>query len=232
VTFIREDKKLDLFEFEALLPKCGQVEAWAYEQRYDVLIGLDEAGRGPLAGPVVAAAVAWNRPCKVKGIDDSKRLTAKRREELFELIQSESRSWGIAVVGHEEIDRINILQASLQAMGKAWLQAVDRELSQTLKKALVLVDGNQRATLPTSVEQRPVVKGDARSLHIAAASILAKVARDRLMLDYHQQWPEYGFDRHKGYPTSQHLQAIRQYGPCPIHRRSFKLPVRGQDASA
>jgi len=158
------------------------------------------------------------------GLDDSKRLSERVREALFPEIQERALAWGISVVEASEIDQLNILQASLTAMGRAWASALERRPS--CRDSLVLVDGNQRAHLPAGVEQRPIVKGDARSTNIAAASILAKVTRDRRMLEEHQRWPVYGFDRHKGYPTATHMEAIRTHGPCPIHRRSFRLPTQ------
>lgn len=202
---------------------CGQVETWARGQGFGALIGLDEAGRGPLAGPVVAAAVALPDPCPIEGLNDSKALREDTREALFELIVARADAWAIAWSEPEEIDRINILRASLQAMATAWSEVVAKVPG--LGDALVLVDGNQRAPLPGGVDQRPIVKGDARSLNIAAASILAKVARDRRMVEYDSVWPGYGFARHKGYPTRQHRDAIARLGPCPIHRRSFSMPA-------
>ena len=202
-------------------PRCGDVEVWAERQGLGDLVGLDEAGRGPLAGPVVAAAVALPRPSPVEGLDDSKRLTERRRKALFEQVREHALGFAVAVVDPDEIDRLNILGASLEAMRRAWSEVVgDRP---ALERALVLVDGNQRVALPDGVDQRTLVKGDRRSTNIAAASILAKVTRDRLMLLAHERWPLYGFDRHKGYPTAAHRAAIARLGPCPIHRRSFRL---------
>lgn len=207
------------------LPRfCGQLEAWAEQQGLGPLIGLDEAGRGPLAGPVVAAACALPSPCPIAGLDDSKKLTAAARDGLYEAIIAESRAWSVAVVEPAVIDEINILQASLRAMAAAWREVVAS--SPALAEAVVLVDGNQRAPLPADVDQRTAVKGDSRSTHIAAASILAKVTRDRLMVAYDARWPEYGFAQHKGYPTAAHLAALAEHGPCPIHRRSFRLGPR------
>lgn len=214
----------DLFAgLDAAAIRCGQTEQWAQSQGYGPLIGLDEAGRGPLAGPVVAAAVALPRPCPIEGLDDSKALSEARREALFDLIVAHADAYGIAAIGPAEIDEINILQASLKAMGEAWRQAVAG--APHLSDALVLVDGNQRAHLPGHVEQRPIVKGDARSLNIAAASILAKVTRDRAMVALDARYPGYGFAQHKGYPTQAHRDAIAALGPSPIHRRSFRMPA-------
>lgn len=187
------------------------------------LIGVDEAGRGPLAGPVVVAACALPDPCPLEGINDSKQLTEEQREALFEPIMAHALGVGLVVVEHDVIDEMNILRASLHGMALAWKQLVT-EVPE-LKRSVVLVDGNMRAPLPRNVKQRPIVKGDARSLNIAAASILAKVARDRIMTTYHAEYPQYGFDRHKGYPTPTHREAVAKYGPCPIHRRSFTMPA-------
>ena len=213
---------LPLFPAGASRYVCGQIESWARDQGYGQLVGLDEAGRGPLAGPVVAAAVALPDPCPIEGIDDSKRLDEARREALYELIFEHALAVGVSAAEPAEIDEINILRASLAAMARAWAQVVEAQAA--LRGALVAVDGNQQAPLPRGVEQRTFVKGDARSLNIAAASIIAKVTRDRRMVAYHQEWPVYGFDRHKGYPTVVHREAVRVHGPCPIHRRSFRLP--------
>ncbi len=214
--------ELDLFGSAPSPIVCGQVESWARAQGYDLLLGLDEAGRGPLAGPVVAAAVILPTDVAIEGLDDSKRLTERQREALYEPILQGAVATSVMSVEAPVIDEMNILRASLHAMALSW-EGVMQERPD-LSHALVLVDGNQRAPLPDHVEQRPIVKGDARSLHIAAASILAKVTRDRLMLEHHERWPVYGFDRHKGYPTAAHAAAIREHGPCPIHRRSFRVP--------
>ena len=214
--------ELDLFGNAESSIRCGQVETWARAQGYELLLGLDEAGRGPLAGPVVAAAVILPADCSIKGLDDSKRLTERQREALFEPILSQALATSIASVDAPTIDTMNILRASLHAMALSWQGVMQSRPD--LEHALVLVDGNQRAPLPDHVDQRPIVKGDAKSLNIAAASILAKVTRDRLMCEHHKRWPVYGFDRHKGYPTAAHAAAIREHGPCPIHRRSFRVP--------
>jgi ribonuclease HII len=210
---------LDLFSAQAIV--CGQVEEWATSQGYASFVGLDEAGRGPLAGPVVAAAVSLPLQSKIEGLNDSKMVHARARLALYEQILSGCDAFGIASVSAREIDETNILIASLKAMGLAWQKAVARRPQ--LAESLVLVDGKQRATLPSNIEQRPLVKGDARSTNIAAASILAKVTRDRMMEEAHVSWPQYGFDQHKGYPTQAHRAAIATHGPCAIHRRSFRM---------
>ena len=204
--------------------RCGELERWAYSRGFVSVVGLDEAGRGPLAGPVVAAAVALPHPCLIEGINDSKLLNEARREALFQPIQEHALAWAIASCSPAEIDEHNILQASLIAMARAFQQlTLDREAVQSV---LVVTDGNNRAPLPPEVDQRPLVKGDQRSLNIAAASILAKVTRDRVMQQFDAQWPQYGFAQHKGYPTAAHQEALLNHGPCPIHRRSFNLSGR------
>ncbi len=180
---------------------------------YKIIAGVDEAGRGPLAGPVVSAAVILPENFDIRGINDSKKLSEKKRAALFPKIQSQAIAFGIGIADHGEIDRINILQASLLSMKRA----VD-DLG--LIPDYLLIDG--KFTIDSNIDQRPVIKGDTLSLSIAAASILAKVTRDRIMTDLDLQYPEYEFKRHKGYPTKTHKQAILAHGPCPIHRKSFK----------
>ncbi len=181
-----------------------------------IVAGVDEAGRGPLAGPVVVAAVVLNPDRPIEGLDDSKKLNEKRREELFPLIIERSLAWSVVAIEPAEIDRINILQATLLGMQ----QAVGQLLP---PPSLALIDGNQAPQLDCAV--RTIVQGDSLEPAISAASILAKVTRDRLMKKLHIDYPDYGFDRHKGYPTADHLARLARYGPCPIHRRSF-APVR------
>lgn len=185
-----------------------------------LVAGVDEAGRGPLAGPVVAAAVILDPKRPIEGLTDSKALTARARERLDAQIRTEALAWAIAVAEVEEIDRINILQASLRAMQRA-------VLGLGLQPDQVLVDGNQKPPLK-GVRLRCVVGGDALEPAISAASILAKVDRDRRMLKLHRRYPDYGFDRHKGYPTPAHREALVRLGPTPAHRRSF-APLRQLD---
>ncbi|MCX5906108.1 MAG: ribonuclease HII [Deltaproteobacteria bacterium] len=180
---------------------------------YKVIVGLDEAGRGPLAGPVVAAAVVLPEEGNWEGIDDSKKLTAGQRERALVRIEASALGVGVGIVEAEEIDRLNILQASLKAM----ILAVGRF---SVPPDYLLIDGIHRLALPC--DQEAIPKGDQRCLSIAAASIVAKVTRDRLMMAYHDQYPQYNFARNKGYGTREHLLAIRENGCCPIHRRSFK----------
>jgi ribonuclease HII len=180
---------------------------------YKNIAGIDEAGRGPLAGPVVAAALIFSSKIDIAGLDDSKKLSPKKREELLPIIQGRAISYGVAVVDHKVIDKINILQASLLAMKQAveQLQPVPD---------LLLIDGNQK--IDSTLDQWAIVKGDSKSLSIAAASVLAKVTRDRIMEDYHKLYPQYEFHRHKGYGTKLHRALIEKHGPCPIHRSTFK----------
>ncbi len=178
--------------------------------------GVDEAGRGPLAGPVYAAAVILQDPSPVAGLADSKKLTARRRDALAAAIKAQAVSWAVASATVEEIDTLNILQASLLAMQRA-VRALDPQPRE------ILVDGLQVPIV--AMPARAVVRGDASVPAISAASILAKVARDALMLELHAAYPEFGFDRHRGYGTALHLAALRRLGPTPAHRRSF-APVR------
>jgi len=177
------------------------------------IAGIDEAGRGPLAGPVVAAAVILGRSAPVGGLNDSKLLTATRREELYEEILREASAVGVGIVAPKIIDEINILQATRRAM----TEAVGRIEP---PPDYLLIDGPVTLNIP--IDQRPVIKGDRLSLSIAAASIVAKVTRDRIMMELHRQFPQYGFDRHKGYPTADHRAAILRHGPCPAHRMCFR----------
>ena len=209
--------------------ECGQIERWAASQGLGAIIGLDEAGRGPLAGPVVAAACALPWPCPIAGLNDSKQLTEARRDRLFDAIVEQALGFGLVLVEPDVIDEINILRASLLGMAQAWEQLVDGRPE--LRSAVVFVDGNQRAPLPEGVDQRPVVKGDARSLNVAAASILAKVARDRVMVALDLDYPGYGLARHKGYPTPEHQAALALLGPSAIHRRSFRLDYAAPPAA-
>ena len=177
--------------------------------------GCDEAGRGPLAGPVVAAAVILPPDYRHELLNDSKQLTERRRELLRTEIEREATAWAIAVVEPEEIDRLNILHASTHAMCLAVKQL-------KVQPEFLLIDGN-RFYNETDIPYQCIVKGDAKYMSIAAASILAKTERDRIMVELHQQYPHYGWDRNKGYPTADHFRAIEEHGPTPLHRRSFNL---------
>jgi ribonuclease HII len=184
-----------------------------YSKGFQFIAGIDEAGRGPLAGPVVAAAVILPVGIEISGLNDSKKLTEKKRESLFDIIKREAIASAIGIIDNKTIDRINILQATFRAMSKAVSKL-------QLKPGLCLIDGNHK--IPSlSLLQEAIVSGDAKSACIAAASILAKVTRDRLMLEYAKQYPIYGFEKHKGYGTKEHIEALKQHGACPIHRTTF-----------
>ena len=192
-----------------------QEEREAWEAGYRCVAGIDEAGRGPLAGPVVAACVVLPFGKRPEGLNDSKLLTPRQREALFETILELARGCGLGVVSAPEIDRLNILRATHLAMR----QALDA-LPPGMQPDLVLIDG--LPVRPFPVDQVALVKGDSRSASIAAASILAKVTRDRLMCEYDALYPMYGFAGHKGYGSAAHLRALAAHGPCPLHRRSFR----------
>lgn len=188
------------------------IEQIIWSNGFQRIAGVDEAGCGPLAGPVVAAAVVFPRDFYHPEINDSKKLTSSKREELAQLIRDKAIATGIGVVSHSEIDRMNIRQATFKAMRKALG-------SLGIKPDYILFDGYE---LPERLfRQEAIINGDEISFTIAAASILAKVTRDHLMIKYHQQYPQYGFDRHKGYGTVFHREMIRKYGPCPLHRKTF-----------
>jgi ribonuclease HII len=202
-----------------LFPQKGEPLSFAefdnlfHSKGYSTIAGVDEAGRGPLAGPVVAASVVFEQGVVVEEIDDSKKLSPSKREMLCEEILKKAKAVGIGIVGVSEIDRINILQASLKAM-----KVAVGDLS--CRPDLVLIDGIFK--ISSSLPQHTVKKGDSLSHSIAAASIVAKVTRDRIMDEYHKQYPHYAFDRHKGYGTTHHKEALRKYGCSPIHRKRFR----------
>ena len=183
-----------------------------FEKGFQVICGVDEAGRGPLAGPVCAAAVILPPNADIPGLDDSKKLSDKKRRELFPIIKEQAIAYGIAFVDHQKIDEINILQATYMAMGQAIAQL-------SAKPDLALIDGNRAADFGVPTET--VVHGDSLSASIAAASVLAKVSRDDYMLEMAKEYPQYGFEIHKGYGTKAHYAAITEHGTCPIHRMSF-----------
>lgn len=229
-------------ELSSLSPAMRGLEEEGYGQGFTCIAGLDEVGRGPWAGPVVAAAVALPRGLIHPGIKDSKLLTARKREALAPWIKENALAWGLGVVSSEEIDKINILQASLLAMAIAFKQLrpppdcllidgshkiplafLETDRQATGKEAGLLPDAS--CLMPAFPFQRAITKGDQLSISIAAASIVAKVARDQMMADLDRLYPEYGFARHKGYGSPSHLAALSRYGPSPVHRRSFR-PVR------
>ncbi|MCC8044754.1 MAG: ribonuclease HII [Clostridiales bacterium] len=204
-------KKMDLLAKERQRLESMRI----YEHKYEdlgVVCGIDEAGRGPLAGPVVAGAVILPRDCEILYLNDSKKLSARRRGELFEEIKEKAISYGIGMASPERIDEINILQATYEAMREAVHQLSPQP------QALL----NDAVTIPQiPYRQVPIIGGDGKSLSIAAASVLAKVTRDRLMVEYDAKMPEYGFASHKGYGSAAHIEALKKYGPSPIHRKTF-----------
>ena len=188
-------------------------ERIAYAQGFCRIAGLDEAGRGPLAGPVVAAAVILPRDAYFPGLRDSKKLTVLQRERFFDVIRGRALAIGVGVIGPDVIDRINILQATVRAM----VRAVE---DLTVSPDYLLIDA---LTVPDlQIPQKALIRGDDRSQSIAAASVIAKVTRDRLMVEYDREFPQYRFCSHKGYGTAEHLEALTRFGPCPIHRKSFR----------
>lgn len=206
-------RKLTKEKLEAERSRLEQMRV--FEKEYascGIICGVDEAGRGPLAGPVAAGAVILPADCEILFLNDSKKLSEKRREELFAEIKEKAVSWSVGIVDADVIDRINILKATYEAMRKA-VVALSPTPDLLLNDA-VLIPG-------VEIEQVKIIKGDAKSVSIAAASILAKVTRDHLMEEYDRHYPEYGFARHKGYGTAAHIAALEKLGPCPIHRKTF-----------
>ncbi len=204
-------KRLLAYEKEVERSKALQKYEREYAA-YQYICGIDEVGRGPLAGPVVAGAVILPKDCDILYINDSKKLSEKKREELYDIIMEQAVAVGIGCSTPERIDEINILQATYEAMREA-ISKLEPEPDLLL---------NDAVTIPqVKIRQVPIIKGDAKSISIGAASIVAKVTRDRLMVQYDEIYPEYGFASHKGYGAQAHVDALRRYGPCPIHRRSF-----------
>ena len=205
------EKRLDAFRAE--LQRLDRM--MLYERKYEdygLIAGIDEAGRGPLAGPVVAAAVILPKDHPILYVNDSKQLSEKKREALYDVIIQDAVAWGTGMAGEKVIDEINILQATYRAMAEAFSKL-------SPKPDITLNDAVTVPQIP--IRQVPIVKGDAKSASIAAASIIAKVTRDRIMREWDKVYPEYGFASHKGYGTAKHIAAIKEFGPCPIHRRSF-----------
>ena len=198
----------------------SEINLWEIESElpFELICGVDEAGRGPLAGPVCAAAVILPKGLVIPGLNDSKKLSDKRRRELFPIIQQEAVSFGIAFASQEEIDEINILQATFLAMRRAMEQL-------NPQPEFALIDGNRETDF--GVPCKTVIKGDSLSANIAAASVLAKVTRDNWMMEAAEKYPGYGFEIHKGYSTKAHYAALEKLGPCPIHRRSFLKKLYG-----
>ena len=201
------------------MEKLWEIEQACFAEGFSLICGVDEAGRGPLAGPVCAAAVILPPYLSIEGLNDSKKLSDRKRRELYDIITAQAVAYGIAFADEKEIDEINILQATFRAMERA-IQKLE------VRPQLALIDGNRARDFGLPV--RTIVKGDSLSASIAAASILAKVTRDRLMEQQALLYPQYGFEVHKGYGTKRHYEALREYGPCPIHRRSFLKKFYGE----
>ena len=195
------------------LTNLKQIEKELYNKGFDKICGIDEAGRGPLAGPVVVAGVIMPQDSMIEGVNDSKKVSEKKREKLYDLIIEEAISYSVAIIGQDVIDDINILNAT-----KKGVEEVVKGLD--VKPDLIIVDALTHINTQ-GIPYDSIIKGDAKCYNIAAASILAKVTRDRIMRQWDEIYPQYGFSSHKGYGTAKHIQAIKEYGPCPIHRRTF-----------
>lgn len=205
---------------EQRLIELKQIEQEIYNEGKELICGIDEAGRGPLAGPVVVAAVIMPKDSMIEGVNDSKKVSEKKREILYEKIIDEAISYGVGIIDQKEIDRINILNAT-----KEGLTMAVQELNP--KPDLIIVDAlNKIDTL--GIPYKSIIKGDAKCYSIAAASIIAKVTRDRIMRQWDEVYPQYGFSKHKGYGTSEHIKAIKEYGLCPLHRLSFVKNIVGK----
>ena len=199
-------------------------EKLLWQQGFEYVVGLDEVGRGPLAGPVVTAAILIraNAEISIDGVNDSKKLSEKNRNKLYKIITNDKNiEWGIGMVSEKVIDKINILEATKLAMLEAILQ-VEKKINRS--SDYLLIDGNftlQQVQGEKKIQQKSIVKGDQKVISIAAASIIAKVTRDRIMEKMHKKYPQYGFDKHKGYGTELHIKMLKKFGACPIHRKSF-----------
>ena len=198
---------------EARLIELKKMDKEFYDKGVKYVAGIDEAGRGPLAGPVVVAAVILPQDSMIEGINDSKKISEAKREKLYEIITKEAISYGVGIIYQEEIDEINILQATKKGLTEAIKQM-------SIKPNIIMVDALSGIDT-LGIPYKSIIKGDAKCYSIAAASIVAKVTRDRIMREWDKVFPEYGFESHKGYGTAKHIAAIKEYGPCPIHRRSF-----------
>ena len=200
-----------------------QIELFEQFDKFKVVCGTDEAGRGPLAGPVVAAAVILPNDFPIEILNDSKKMNQKDRIKAEKVIKEKAVAWSVTAVSHKTIDKINILNASLLAMKKCYEKIRDKGF----EVSILLCDGNKTPDVDCPVEA--IVKGDGKIPEIMAASILAKNHRDRLMVMAHEKWPQYGFNRHNGYPTKEHYEALGKYGPCPIHRLTFRLTEKNEE---
>ena len=203
---------------EQRLTELKKIENEIYKTGVQTICGIDEAGRGPLAGPVVVAAVIMPKDSFIEGVNDSKKVSEKKREALYEQITDEAIAWGVGIIDQKEIDEINILNAT-----KKGLTTAIKELK--VKPDRIIVDALDKIDT-LGIPYTPIIKGDAKCYSIAAASIIAKVTRDRIMRQWDEIYPIYGFEKHKGYGTAMHMQAIREYGLCPIHRRSFTKNIK------
>ena len=203
---------------EQRLTELKKIENEIYKTGVQTICGIDEAGRGPLAGPVVVAAVIMPKDSFIEGVNDSKKVSEKKREALYEQITNEAIAWGVGIIDQKEIDEINILNAT-----KKGLTTSIKELK--VKPDRIIVDALDKIDT-LGIPYTPIIKGDAKCYSIAAASIIAKVTRDRIMRQWDEIYPMYGFEKHKGYGTAMHMQAIREYGLCPIHRRSFTKNIK------
>ena len=205
------------------LKEIRKIEEELYLKGINSIAGIDEAGRGPLAGPVVVACVVMPKDSMIEGVNDSKKVSEKKREKLFEEITKEALGYGIGIVSQEEIDKINILNATKEGLTSA-IKELEKDLQEKKRKfekpEIILVDALTKIDTD-HIPYRSIIKGDSKSYSIAAASIIAKVTRDRIMRQWDEVYPMYGFEKHKGYGTSAHITAIKEYGLCPLHRRSF-----------
>ena len=209
-------------EFERL-KVIKEIEENLYNEGITSIAGIDEAGRGPLAGPVVVASVIMPRESMIEGVNDSKKVSEKKREKLYDEIINECIAYGVGIIDQEEIDKINILNATKEGLTKAIKEMENnlKEKKQKIEKPeIILVDALTKIDTD-HIPYRSIIKGDSKSYSIAAASIIAKVTRDRIMRQWDEVYPMYGFAKHKGYGTAAHMEAIREYGLCPLHRRSF-----------
>ena len=205
------------------LQEIQKIEKELYAQGVKSICGIDEAGRGPLAGPVVVASVIMPQDSMIEGINDSKKVSEKKRELLYEKIIEEAVAYGIGIIDQNEIDKVNILNATKEGLTKS-IQELENDLKEKKrgfnKPEIILVDALTKIDTD-GISYRSIIKGDAKSYSIAAASIIAKVTRDRIMRQWDEVYPEYGFEKHKGYGTAVHIQAIKEYGICPLHRKTF-----------
>ena len=205
------------------LKEIKKIESDLYRKGVNNIAGIDEAGRGPLAGPVVVACVIMPKNSMIEGVNDSKKVSEKKREKLYEEIINEAIAYGVGIISQEEIDRINILNATKEGLTMA-IKEMEKDLKEKErnfeKPEIILVDALTKIDTD-GISYRSIIKGDAKSYSIAAASIIAKVTRDRIMRQWAEVYPMYGFEKHKGYGTANHISAIKEYGLCPLHRRSF-----------